>query len=589
MKNGLLIAGIASLATTAQAQSTITPLIVEGDATSIGSVTRIDNNDVNDNGDWLVELDTDNPDTKKDAAVVYNGSLLHAEGTAMGIPASHNMAWVFDSFVDSMDVNDNGDVMILMNAEDVNLLVNDTKLVLWTNGNTGNSYVLMEQGVTANTVAGEPAGAVWSSIAEVWQNNNNEIMVSGRSSSDADDMLAMLIHDGMGNITSQTVFAIDNVIHSTAFPPSNGTHADTIQGFASSKQNMALNNAGQKMFYVDDESFGPGGTPDYTTVDSHFYVDTTEIAWEADDAPTPGPWPYKHLSSAEVDINDSGVWAAVWNDDNTDTTQDFFISLNGTVFVQEGFTAPGIPGGFVLTGPSYGHVQISDQGDLTWYGDWDDADLDKDTGLFRNHDLLVQEGVTMIGSEIVDTISSSSDGMAVSDSGRFIITELTLANGNEGSFLIEVPNGIAFCFGDGSGVICPCGNSGAAGEGCSNSTGAGAIISASGAATVGADTLVLNVEQAPANVFSQFFQFANSAAVPALFGDGLLCATGGIQRLGVPMPTDASGNFASTGVLSVSGAVNAGDIKNYQFWYRDNTGPCGGGFNTSNALEITWL
>jgi len=588
MKNGLLIVGVASLATAAQAQSTITPLIVEGDSTPIGNVTRIDNNDVNDNGDWLVELDTDNTDAKKDAAVYLNGTMIHAEGTAMGIPAPFDTAWVYDSFVDSMDINDNGDVMILMNAEDVNLVVSDTKLVLWTNGATGTTYVLMEQGVTPNTVAGEPAGAVWSSIGEVWQNNNNEIMISGRSDSDSDDMLAMLTHDGMGNITSQTVFAMDNVVHSTAFPPSNGTHADTVQGFASSKQNMALNNAGQKMFYVDDQSFGAGGMPDYTTVDAHFYVDTTEIAWEGDDAPTPGPWPYNHLSSAEVDINDSGVWAAVWDDDG-DTSQDFFINRNGTVFVQEGFTAPGIPGGFVLTGPSYGHVQISDQGDLTWYGDWDDADTDKDSGLFRNHDLLIQEGVTMIGSEIVDTISTSSDGMAVSDSGRFIIIELTLANGNEGSFLIDIPNGISFCFGDGTGTVCPCGNSGGAGEGCGNSTGAGGVLTAAGVATVGADTLVLNAEQVPAGVPGVFFQANNSLANPQLFGDGFLCATGGIQRLGSPVFTDAGGNGASAVTISVFGAVNTGDTKNYQFWYRDVSGPCASGFNTTNALELTWL
>lgn len=36
--------------------------------------------------------------------------------------------------------------------------------------------------------------------------------------------------------------------------------------------------------------------------------------------------------------------------------------------------------------------------------------------------------------------------------------------------------------------------------------------------------------------------------------------------------------------------VTFGQTLFYQWWYRDLVGsPCGGGFNTSNGVEITWL
>src|SRR5204862_180169 len=53
-------------------------------------------------------------------------------------------------------------------------------------------------------------------------------------------------------------------------------------------------------------------------------------------------------------------------------------------------------------------------------------------------------------------------------------------------------SGMPFCFGDGSGAACPCANNGSNGNGCANSVNAaGANLTASGAASVSADTLVL--------------------------------------------------------------------------------------------------
>jgi len=121
--------------------------------------------------------------------------------------------------------------------------------------------------------------------------------------------------------------------------------------------------------------------------------------------------------------------------------------------------------------------------------------------------------------------------------------------------------GTAFCSGDGSGTACPCGNTGSAGAGCANSASAtGAVLAGLGVATVGADSVVLEATDCPANKPGIFFQGANQAAGGngSPFGDGLLCAAGQIVRLETVF-TNAAGLATSTVSLSVSGGVNPWD------------------------------
>lgn len=149
----------------------------------------------------------------------------------------------------------------------------------------------------------------------------------------------------------------------------------------------------------------------------------------------------------------------------------------------------------------------------------------------------------------------------------------------------------AYCFGDGIGEPCPCGNTGGAGVGCANSTTAGALLSASGTADTGADTFVLSASGLPAGVTAVFFQGTGPSVGGGIglpFDDGLRCVAGGIIRLELTA-ADASGNVSSTVSLSAAGAVGSGESRSYQCWYRDQTGPCTLGSNTSNAWLETWL
>jgi len=142
-------------------------------------------------------------------------------------------------------------------------------------------------------------------------------------------------------------------------------------------------------------------------------------------------------------------------------------------------------------------------------------------------------------------------------------------------------SGNAYCFGDGSGAVCPCAAFGGAGEGCMSTSGTGATLTGSGNADTGSDSFQLDVSGAPANKPGLFFQGVNMLSNPA--GDGILCSNSSLRY--AVNSTDAAGNVTQSGF-----GANAvtGQTLNYQYWYRDTGNPCGGGFNFSNGWVVTW-
>ena len=156
----------------------------------------------------------------------------------------------------------------------------------------------------------------------------------------------------------------------------------------------------------------------------------------------------------------------------------------------------------------------------------------------------------------------------------------------------------AFCFGDGNGTACPCGNSGLGGHGCQNSLGTGgAQLTASGTRSVAGDTVRLTVAGLPASTSVLFFQGTTpeGGGQGFAFGDGLRCAGGAVIRLGL---RTASGGMVELGSgvagdapLSAAGAVPpGGGTRHYQAWYRNSASFCTSApYNLSNGMTIPWL
>lgn len=170
-------------------------------------------------------------------------------------------------------------------------------------------------------------------------------------------------------------------------------------------------------------------------------------------------------------------------------------------------------------------------------------------------------------------------------------------NGYSGPFIddLEVvdvfPQFTAVCRGDGSGASCPCANPGAAGGGCRNSTGSGAVLVAGGTAEVVAADLVLLGSRLPTGQFGTYLQGSTSLSggLGVTFGDGLRCAGGAVVRL-QQAQSNARGRSQTHIDIAARGGVAPGDTRTYQLWYRDPlASPCGSGFNFTNGIELTWL
>jgi len=159
--------------------------------------------------------------------------------------------------------------------------------------------------------------------------------------------------------------------------------------------------------------------------------------------------------------------------------------------------------------------------------------------------------------------------------------------------------GVAYCTGEvGVGTPCPCNNDNDGSipdAGCANGAfSSGAKLIALGNASVSNDTVTLaatNVHPGNSGLYFQANNAINSGN-GSVFGDGLRCAGGGLIRLQVRF-SNSHGESATTISISAKGGVSAGDIKRYQYWYRDTSGdqPCGVGvndFNLTNGLRITW-
>ena len=203
----------------------------------------------------------------------------------------------------------------------------------------------------------------------------------------------------------------------------------------------------------------------------------------------------------------------------------------------------------------------------------------------------------------------NSDKASISIDGRYVAFRSDAAglvagdtNGWGDIFLRDrgLPPPASFCFGDGSGVACPCGNSGTAGRGCQNSaTTGGALLTAAGQSSLANDTLSLTSNGELPSVTSIFLQ-GDVAITGVSFGDGVRCAGGVLKRLYVHNALAGVVSAPIAGDLSIHARsaalgdpLSAGAPRYYQTYYRDPApafcaSPSGNTWNISSGVTVVW-
>lgn len=146
------------------------------------------------------------------------------------------------------------------------------------------------------------------------------------------------------------------------------------------------------------------------------------------------------------------------------------------------------------------------------------------------------------------------------------------------------------CLGDGSGSPCPCGNLASDGQGCANSTGAGALLAAFGSADPADEFLGFWADQLPPQVPAILFSGTSLQAGTQgfMFGAGLRCTARGLVRHGVTMSSGDGRAAWAPGVVARLGPM-VGETHYFQVWYADAAGPCAGEtFNGTTTVAVTF-
>jgi len=430
----LLAAAILLLpAAAAAGGATIAPLVVEGDTVpGVGLVTLINNIAVNGGGDWLVEADTDAA-TDFDVVLLRNGVLELREGDA---PPAFPAGATLGSF-DSVTLNDAGQSGFNFfldgppTSED-----SSVNAYLDTGGSIAAEVVevMQESDIAPDLSPGTP----FIGFFDVKINDLGELLVTASVDDPAipttvDRALYVLTTDPDtgGIVTSDLIAAEGDVLPGQAV---------ALSDFGTGPHETAINAAGAVIFAVDI----PGGLDAIYGWDSGTF---TELAQEGDPSPIAGR-NWASLTSTSLDV--SATSAVFRGTLDGDTTTNLVLIRDGAVFIQEGDTLPAIGGVFTFTSFGSGPLEVSDSGDVLWYGDWNDPDTTVDTGLFLNDQLLVQESVTSVpGLGVIATLRGVEDGYHMSDDGAYIVFEAVLASGLDGAFLIET--GLIFTDGFESG------------------------------------------------------------------------------------------------------------------------------------------
>lgn len=214
------------------------------------------------------------------------------------------------------------------------------------------------------------------------------------------------------------------------------------------------------------------------------------------------------------------------------------------------------------------------------------------------------------GTSAIQTLAFAPDGTLYgAGDGFYSIDLVTGAVTTIGSPLpasvrgmgwVETTPATPFCFGDGTGAVCPCANSGAQGHGCNNSSATGgSVLVATGTASLSADTLQLTASGERPTAFSVFLQ-GRAAIGPVLYGDGLRCTGVALKRLrtenavaGTAVYPDGVEQAVAARSAVLGDPLSSGNTRFYQVVYRDPDpvfcpAPDGSTFNSSQGLAIVW-
>lgn len=393
----------------------ILPLVYEDDLLpGVGEVTSFADMAVNSVGQWTLIVDTNGP-SGADGALLSNGVIFAREGQPVTQP---NGAFIGAFLGLSLDISQRRLSWLTLVGPPSH---QDSGLYL-------DSQLLLREGDTV-AAPGFSAGTNYVGFLEAKLSDARQILlvasVDDPAIASSVDRAMMRLHVSSGG----ALVSVQPLIKEGDVPSGAGA---AVLDIAFGPHQSAINSAGATIYRVQLDAASDR--------DQALYLNGNPIAREGDDSPVAGRV-YENLNNRAVALGEEGVFAFK-ADLSGGTSSDYAIIRDGVLYRQEGSSAaPIAPFAFTGSnafGPADGPLYVDRYGSILHYGEWDDPQSNRDSGLLLGDALIVAEGVTVIDDEVVDAIDSGPFAFALSPNGRFLVFRATLADGRQGVFWAEL-------------------------------------------------------------------------------------------------------------------------------------------------------
>ena len=549
MRNNPLAALAVALSAAALQAQTIVPLVRQGDVIpGVGTVVDVSLVTLNANYDWIVEVQTDNPDPDKDRVALRMGYPFLKEGDPLAQPPGAVI-----KALDSYAYDWNGKLATNYTLGGA-VGPNDFEGLYY------DGLLLAQRGAPAVSSGFSP-GTTWGNFADVQLHHEQmgvySLLVRGYVDDPAipgtsDFYAALLFADTAGSLLSTTVIAKEGQI-----PPGQTDAINTIR-------------TGSWSGRVDSGFPAPLTTQVFWACDlngsdlkdacvyrwSQSTGSSTLVAQEGSPSPVSGR-NWGDLISPEIDVNTAGDWTLKDRLDGS-SASDGIIVKNGAKFVQEGDGHPAIAP-FVFNELGNGPAKLTADGRILWFGGWNDsAPGAYREALFLDQKMLVREGQTQVNGVLLQDIEQENDSYTITADGQSVIFIGTLAGGVEGAFLLSLDGVTSYCTAK------------------LNSQGCVPYISWYGVPSASAPSgFKIWGKGVISNQIGLFF-YGTSGPSSAPFSGGLLCVQPPIKRLPAASSGGSGGCSGLYGLDFNTYVAQGGDPQlvagaqvNGQFWSRD--------------------
>ena len=382
-----------------------------------GPIERIEAVRVADNGLVLTDGRLDTIGSLNDDLLLRDRLAMLVEGTAVPMPVGATISsWIVHS------TNARGQLGMAIN-------LNDTSGNLDDSGIYWNLELLLQEGDTVDDPAHpELADEIYVRFNGLVLNDQDDLLVLANFDESppvqpSKDALVLIRTDGAGLKQSETLLVAEGAV----FPDIPGS---TVRAISSTPQSLAFNGRGDWMTAAQ--------STDGNTSTWHILKNGEPIASEGSSAPFPNRT-YAGLINSEMSLNSSGEHAFNGQlDDCSGSCPNLvdFIVKDGQPFVAAGEMLASIEPS-VIGDLASAPVLLDDGGNLFWYAALNGPAASENEIYFRNRDIVIEEGVTIVEGRLVVRLEDDNTAFHVSPSGRFLAARVGLGGIGDAVVLVD--------------------------------------------------------------------------------------------------------------------------------------------------------